>query len=104
MVRQFVRDETHPSTLRIAVSLLLGIVTAYFFWKTERDLLANNDELEQKIRVEAMAMTLPLALAAVMCLGILADGGITLLRPGYYWLPVLYIYLGALAWCRRRYR
>jgi hypothetical protein len=102
--RDVIRDDSHSTSLRVTVGVLLAITLGYAFWKSERDLMANNDELEQKIRVEAMAMALPLVISLVFLLGVLAECGVPLMKPTNYWLPILYIYIGALAWSRRRYR
>jgi hypothetical protein len=104
VARNVIRNDGQPLALRIAMGVLLATALAYLFWRSERDLMASKDELEQKIRVEAMAAALPLALGAVLLLGALAECGIIVMRPFHYWLPILFIYLGTLAWSRRRYR
>ena len=68
-----------------------------------RDILASEDELAQKIRLEAIALAFPAFMAAVMVLGMLHDGGVLRVKPVHYWWLGIHSYALALFWSKRRY-
>lgn len=103
LIRTITRYEI-TSGLKIALCILLALGFGVALWLGERDLMATEDELAQKIRLEAMAVAFPLSLAIVMFLGTLQHGGITLIAPWGYWIPCASIHGLALAWSKRRYR
>ena len=102
--RVVLRNHEVAGLAKAGLCFLFAIAFAYFFWRSERDLLASNDELEQKIRTQAMALAFPLALAMVMLLGAFESAGISPLKPVDYWLPVFWSYFIALFCSKRRYQ
>ncbi len=102
--RIVIRNHEAAGMVKAGLCVLFAGAFAYFFWRSERDLLASNDELEQKIRTQAMALAFPLALAIVMLLGALESAGLSPLQPVDYWLPVFWSYFIVLFWSKSRYR
>lgn len=103
MARNVARSDSVPDAVKVALCFAFATAFACFFWRTERDLMASSDELQQRIRLEAMASALPITLAIVMLLGALDQMGIPLLPPMYYWLPAASVYLVTLIVAKRRY-
>lgn len=104
VTRGLIRQETVPDAPKLALAALSAILLGFAFWRIERELLASNDELEQRMRMEAAVLTLPISAAVLLFVGTLEHGGITLIRPVSYWAALSYTYLITLAYVRRRYR
>ena len=102
--RGLIRQEAVSDASKLALAAVTAILLGLAFWRTERELLASNDELEQRIRMEAAVLTLPISAALLLFIGTLEHGGITLIRPASYWIALFYTYLVVLAYTRRRYR
>ena len=104
ITRGLIREEAVSDTPKLALAAVTAILLGLAFWRTERELLASNDELEQRNRMEAAVLTLPISAAILLFVGTLEHGGITLIRPVSYWAALSYTYLVVLAYIRRRYR
>lgn len=102
--RAVVREETVSSALKIGLTATAALLLGLGFWRVERELLASDDELQQRMRLEAAVLTLPIACGILLFIGTLEHGGIRLLKPVHYWIPPFYTYLVTLFFVRRRYR
>lgn len=103
LARSVVRyDYVHPG-IKIAFGAFFACCFGAFLWQSERDILASEDELAQKIRLEAIALAFPAFMAAVMVLGMLHDGGVLRVKPVHYWWLGIHSYALALFWSKRRY-
>lgn len=91
---------------RIVVALLPAIPFAFFLWMFVRN-IAQMDEMERRIQMEAMAFAFPLSIFLLMVLGLL-QLAIPLspedwsYRHVWIFLPIFYFGGVALAW--RRYK
>lgn len=91
------------------LSLCLSIVSyaalGFALWRGERDLMQSEDELQQKIRTEALAHALPFTIATACVLMRIAELRLDddLARPAIIWPWLLAPYTIALYLARRRY-
>jgi hypothetical protein len=100
-----IRDHQSPAWW-LPVSIIAAAALVYWFWRGERDFMRSEDELQQKIRVEALARSFPCAIAVVLFQEKLRAGGYDL-PAGWSelgWLLPMLPYFPILAWCKRRYQ
>ncbi len=69
----------------------------------ERALMKTQDELQQKIRLEALAWAWPISIGTIMLAGMLQSYGLISIDPRFMFLPGLLSFFATLAWSRRRY-
>ena len=98
-----IRDHGTSGTW-LTASVLAAVAMAYALWRGERDLMKGQDELQQKIRTEALVHAFPCALAVMLLLGKLDEAGVALIPARVYWIPATLPYFPILAWCKRRYQ
>lgn len=98
-----IEDQSSP-WVWLTTSGVAAAAMVYALWRGERDYMRSQDELQQKIRTEALAHAFPLALGVVMFLGRLGEADITLIPSHAYWIPATLPYFLILAWLKRRYR
>jgi hypothetical protein len=95
-----------PAAVRVPIALIPAVIFAYFIFQRRR-LLDTEDELEQRIQLEALSIAYPLTFLLIVVLGQLER--VITLNPedwdyGHIW-PFLYIfYMAGLMIARRRYQ
>jgi hypothetical protein len=89
---------------KIALCAVCAATGAYAFWRSERAALLRKDELEQRIRTDAMAVAFATSTGILIFLGVLESAGIRLYDPANYACLHLFAYVPALYWSRRRFR
>lgn len=92
------------SWIWLTACVLAAVAMAYGLWRGERDLMQDQDELQQKIRTEALAHAFPFALAVMLLLGKLDEADVALIPARAYWIAAALPYFPILAWCKRRYQ
>ncbi len=87
-------------------SLIAAASLVFWFWRAERDMMDSRDELQQRIRTEALAWSFPCAIAVSLLLGKLQAAGITLPLPlsRQTWVLPMLPYFPILFWVKRRYQ
>lgn len=94
-----------PNVWTIVFSFAAAVLFGLYVWWAEHAIMGDGDELEQKVRTEALATTYPFTLGLIVLMALLHDAG---MLPHGHWVlwPVLpsYWHIVALAWLRRRYR
>lgn len=97
-----------PVTAWIAAGIAASAALGFWFWLGERDMLKNEDELAQRIRLEALANALPFTIGLSVLLMQLDRAGVRLeLTPNSrncLWLALLVPYAITTLLARRRYR
>jgi len=88
--------------LIVAVACCVAYVAAMLLG--ERALMRSQDELQQKIRLEALALAWPVGIGATMLTGMLQSYGLIAIEPQFMFLPGLLSIFATLAWSRRRYQ
>jgi hypothetical protein len=95
-----------PAAVRVPIALIPAVIFAYFIYQRRR-LLDTEDELEQRIQLEALSIAYPLTFLLIVVLGQL-ERAITL-NPedwdyGHIWPFVFMFYLLGLVIARKRYQ
>ncbi len=88
-------------TPRLLLCLLPAPAFLFFVWVEVRA-LRRQDELRQRIQLEALAIAYPLAIAIVITLSLAQQAGLLGREPMWIYLPITY-FIG-LAFAQRRYR
>ena len=95
-----------PAAIRVPIALIPAVIFAYLVYQRRR-LLDTEDELEQRIQLEALSIAYPLTFLLLVVLGQL-ERAMTL-NPedwdyGHIWPFVFIFYLVGLAIARKRYQ
>ena len=93
----------NSDALCLAASVLATAALVFWLWRSERDFMQNHDELQQKIRTEALARAFPCAIGVVLLLSKMHDAGIAINLTRSVWILPLLPYFFILAWTKRRY-
>jgi hypothetical protein len=76
---------------RVSLALLPAIAFLLFIVAEVR-LIRRCDELQQRIQLEALAVTYPLAIAIVMVFTLLQKSGLREMEPKWGYLPITYFF------------
>lgn len=87
----------------LPTSIVAGAAMAYGLWRSERDVMQSEDELEQKVRTEALAAAFPVAIGVGLVLGRLQQAHADLIDPSMYWVVLTLPYWIVRYFVRRRY-
>jgi hypothetical protein len=95
-----------PATVRVPIALIPAAIFAYFIYQRRR-LLDTEDELEQRIQLEALSIAFPLTFLLIVILGQLER--VITLNPedwdyGHIWPFVYIFYMAGLMIARKRYQ
>src|SRR5262245_66107689 len=93
-----------PATVRVPIALIPAVIFAYFIYQRRR-LVEGEDELEQRIQLEALSIAYPLTFLLIVVLGQLER--VVTLNPedwdyGHIWPFVFMFYLLGLAFALKR--
>ena len=95
-----------PGAVRVTVALIPAVIFAYLIYQRRR-LLDTEDELEQRIQLEALSIAYPLTFLLIVILGQLER--VITLNPedwdyGHIWPFVYIFYIVGLMIARKRYQ
>ena len=95
-----------PGAVRVPIALIPAAIFAYFIYQRRR-LLDTEDELEQRIQLEALSIAYPLTFLLIVILGQLER--VITLNPedwdyGHIWPFVYIFYMVGLMIARKRYQ
>ena len=88
----------------LPVAGVAAAAMVYALWRGEMDFMRSQDELQQKIRTEALACAFPVALGVFMLLGRLDAVGLAFIPVHAFWIPATLPYFLILAGLKRRYQ